>query len=50
MNNINGPLKDLDTLWKFKEIKNNKSKVLFNVGFEFQNIRTFNYFYLLIFK
>jgi len=35
---INGPLKDLDTLWKFKEIKNNKSKVLFTVGFEFQNI------------
>ncbi len=35
---INGPLKDLDTLWKFKEIKNNKSKVLFNVGFEFQNM------------
>ena len=35
---IDGPLKDLDTLWKFEEIKKNKSKVLFSVGFEFQNI------------
>ena len=35
---VNGQLKDLDTTWEFKDIKNNKSKVLFSVGFEFQNM------------
>jgi coenzyme Q-binding protein COQ10 len=34
---IKGPLKDLDTLWKFIDIKKNKSKVLFTIEFEFKN-------------
>ena len=34
---IEGPLKDLTTNWKFKEINSNKSKIIFNVNFEFKN-------------
>lgn len=34
---IDGPLKDLSTIWNFVEIKKNKSKVLFTVNFEFKN-------------
>ena len=34
---INGPLKDLNTIWEFKDIKKNKSKVLFSLKFEFKN-------------
>ena len=36
-NYIEGPLKDLTTNWKFEEIQNNKSRIIFNVNFEFQN-------------
>jgi len=36
-NYIDGPLRDLETIWHFKEINKNKSKVLFNVKFEFKN-------------
>ena len=34
---IEGPLKDLTTNWKFEEINDNKSKIIFNVNFEFKN-------------
>ena len=34
---IEGPLKDLKTNWKFEEVKKNKSKIIFEVNFEFQN-------------
>ena len=34
---IEGPLKDLTTNWKFETIENNKSKIIFNVNFEFKN-------------
>ena len=34
---IEGPLKDLTTNWKFEEINSNKSKIIFNVNFEFKN-------------
>ena len=34
---IEGPLKDLTTNWKFEEINSNKSKIIFNVNFEFRN-------------
>ena len=34
---IEGPLKDLTTNWQFEEINNNKSKIIFNVNFEFNN-------------
>ena len=34
---IDGPLKDLHTIWEFKDIKKNKSKVLFSLEFEFKN-------------
>ena len=34
---VDGPLKDLDTLWQFKDIAKNKSKVLFSIEFEFKN-------------
>ena len=37
-NYIEGPLKDLSTNWKFEEINNNKSKIIFNVNFEFKNL------------
>ena len=36
-NYIEGPLKDLTTIWKFEDINNNKSKILFNINFEFKN-------------
>ena len=36
-NYIEGPLKDLTTNWKFEEIQNNKSRIIFNVNFEFKN-------------
>ena len=34
---IECPLKDLTTNWKFEEINSNKSKIIFNVNFEFKN-------------
>jgi coenzyme Q-binding protein COQ10 len=34
---IKGPLKDLATIWEFKKLKKNKSKILFKVKFEFKN-------------
>ena len=34
---IEGPLKDLTTNWKFEVINSNKSKIIFNVNFEFKN-------------
>ena len=34
---IEGPLKDLTTNWKFEEINTKKSKIIFNVNFEFKN-------------
>ena len=34
---IEGPLKDLTTKWKFKEINRKTSKIFFNVNFEFKN-------------
>jgi len=34
---IEGPLKDLTTNWKFEEINSSKSKIIFNVNFEFKN-------------
>jgi len=34
---VEGPLKDLATIWKFKNLKKNKSKILFKVKFEFKN-------------
>ncbi len=34
---IEGPLKDLKTDWKFEEINKNKSKIIFEVNFEFKN-------------
>ena len=34
---IEGPLKDLTTKWRFEEINSNKSKIIFNVNFEFKN-------------
>ena len=36
-NYIEGPLKDLTTNWKFEEINIMKSKIIFNVNFEFKN-------------
>ena len=36
-NYIEGPLKDLNTNWKFEEINSKKSKIIFNVNFEFKN-------------
>ena len=33
---LEGPLKDLKTNWKFEEIKKNKSKIIFEVNFEFK--------------
>ena len=35
---IEGPLKDLNTLWQFKKIQENKCRVFFKVNFEFKNI------------
>ena len=34
---IDGPLKDLNSIWKFKDTKKNKSKVLFFLEFKFKN-------------
>ena len=34
---VDGPLKDLDTIWEFKDIKKNTSKILFTLEFEFKN-------------
>ena len=34
---VEGPLKNLKTIWEFKEIKKNKSKILFSLEFEFKN-------------
>ena len=34
---IQGPLKDLFTEWSFLEIDINKTKIIFNVGFEFKD-------------
>ena len=34
---LEGPLKDLTTKWKFKKIENNKSKIIFEVNFEFKS-------------
>ena len=34
---IEGPLKDLKTYWRFEEINNKKSKIIFDVNFEFKN-------------
>ena len=34
---LEGPLKDLKTNWHFEEIKKNKSKIIFEVNFEFKN-------------
>ena len=36
-NYIEGPLKDLTTNWKFETINKKKSKILFDVSFEFKN-------------
>ena len=34
---IKGPLKDLKTNWRFEEINDTKSKIIFDVNFEFKN-------------
>ena len=34
---IERPLKDLKTNWRFEEINNKKSKIVFDVNFEFKN-------------
>ena len=34
---IEGPLKDLETNWRFEEINHKKSKIIFEVNFEFKN-------------
>ena len=36
-NYVEGPLKDLTTNWKFETINKKKSKILFDVSFEFKN-------------
>ena len=36
-NYTEGPLKDLTTNWKFEELENKKSKIIFVVNFEFKN-------------
>ena len=36
-NYVEGPLKDLTTKWKFEEIHTKKSKIFFDVNFEFKN-------------
>ena len=36
-NYLEGPLKDLTTKWKFEEIDKDKSKIFFDVNFEFKN-------------
>jgi coenzyme Q-binding protein COQ10 len=34
---INGPLKDLETTWKFFQLEKKNSRILFSVEFEFKN-------------
>ena len=34
---VEGPLKNLETIWAFKNLKKNKSKISFKVKFEFKN-------------
>ena len=34
---LEGPLKDLKTKWKFEKLNNKKSKIIFEVKFEFRN-------------
>ena len=36
-NYIEGPLKNLTTNWKFEKIETKKSKIIFDVNFEFKN-------------
>ena len=36
-NYIKGPLKNLNTRWKFKKLGKEKTKVEFTIGFEFKN-------------
>ena len=35
-NYVKGPLKDLKTEWYFEKLEENKTKILFNIKFEFQ--------------
>ena len=35
-NYVKGPLKDLKTEWYFEKLEDNKTKILFNIKFEFQ--------------
>ena len=37
-NYIEGPLKDLNTEWLFKKLEIKKTKIIFNVKFEFQRL------------
>ena len=37
-NYIKGPLKDLSTEWLFKQLEVKKTKIIFNVRFEFQRL------------
>ena len=37
-NYIKGPLKDLNTEWLFKKLEIKKTKIIFNVKFEFQRL------------
>ena len=37
-NYIKGPLKDLSTEWLFKKLEIKKTKIIFNVKFEFQRL------------
>ena len=34
---IEGPLKDLTTNWRFEKVENKKSKIIFDVNFQFKN-------------
>ena len=34
---IEGPLKDLKTIWLFQPLEEKKSKIIFNIRFEFKN-------------
>ena len=34
---LEGPLKDLDTRWKFNRISKYKTKIIFDINFEFKN-------------
>ena len=34
---IEGPLKDLFTVWEFRKIKKNQTKIFFDINFEFKN-------------